>query len=232
MPASNKRNRTDFRHDETRSALLEAAEAMFAESGINGVSLRQIGLSVGSANANVIGYYFGDKEALIEAILLRHRLPMEEVRQKRWERAKANGQDTDLLVLLDVLWRPLFENTNSDGLHTYAAFLGCMSRSKYHAVRLAMSDRLPATAGLVRRISQLVPHLPEKIFWGRLNVLGELIISVLQRMDINREDASTSELLYRDALSMGQAVLQAEMRHCGDNRLSSPVHPTSGIVYL
>src|SRR5262245_52289342 len=64
--ARRKRNRNDPRHDATRNALLDTAEAMFAESGISAVSLRQIGIAIGSANANVVGYYFGDKEALIE----------------------------------------------------------------------------------------------------------------------------------------------------------------------
>jgi AcrR family transcriptional regulator len=207
--AGRKRSRNDPRHEATRNALLETAEAMFAASGINGVSLRQIGIAIGSANANVVGYYFGDKEALIEAILLKHRLPIEEARQRLWDRARADGSDSDLLVLIDILWRPLFEKTNSAGLHTYAAFLGSMSRSSFHALRLAIADRLPATSGLVARISELLPALPEKYLRGRLHVLNDVITGVLQRIDIDQEDGVSAELLYRDALRMAQAILAA-----------------------
>lgn len=189
--------------------MIEKAEAMFAEAGINGVSLRQIGFAIGSANANVVGYHFGAKEELIEAILLRHRLPVEEARGILLEQAKREGRDKDLLTLLNVLWRPLFEKKNSEGLHTYAAFLGSITRSGYYALRLALSDRFPITQEVLSRISALLPDIPEKYFRGRVHVLGDLITGVLQRIDFDREDKASSELLYADALRMAHALFEA-----------------------
>src|SRR6478752_4721362 len=54
---------------ETRRALIRTAERLFAESGIDAVSLRQIGAAAGTRNSGAVAYHFGDKEGLIRAII-------------------------------------------------------------------------------------------------------------------------------------------------------------------
>jgi AcrR family transcriptional regulator len=68
-----KRTRLDPRREATQTALIEAAEMMFAGAGVDGISTRQIGAAIGSLNTNVVAYHFGSKHALIDAIF-RHRL--------------------------------------------------------------------------------------------------------------------------------------------------------------
>ena len=53
---------------DTRAAILDAAERLMAEHGINGVSLRTI-LAEAKANAAALHYHFGSREDLIAAIL-------------------------------------------------------------------------------------------------------------------------------------------------------------------
>jgi AcrR family transcriptional regulator len=50
------------------------AERLFAQRGIDGVSLRQIAADAGSANNSAVRYHFGSKAGLITAIF-DHRLP-------------------------------------------------------------------------------------------------------------------------------------------------------------
>jgi AcrR family transcriptional regulator len=54
--------------------LVLTAERLFAERGIDGVSLRQIAAEAGSANNSAVRYHFGTKTGLITAIF-EHRLP-------------------------------------------------------------------------------------------------------------------------------------------------------------
>ena len=58
--------RRDPRREATARALIEAAESLFGQAGVDGVSTRQIGAAIGSANTNVVAYHFGAKDALIE----------------------------------------------------------------------------------------------------------------------------------------------------------------------
>ena len=51
--------------DDTRERLIDAAESLFAEHGIGGVSLREINRAAGARNAVAVQYHFGDREGII-----------------------------------------------------------------------------------------------------------------------------------------------------------------------
>ena len=55
-----------------REALIEAARALFAERGIEGVSIRELGRAAAQRNNNAVQYHFGDREALVFAVLGPH----------------------------------------------------------------------------------------------------------------------------------------------------------------
>lgn len=98
---------------ETKTALFEAAERLFAAFGIASVSMRAIGKSVDAISPNVVSYYFGSKEALVEAII-RHRLPaIDERRRKLMQAADVGGGSQEML--LDALFRPLLEQIDASG---------------------------------------------------------------------------------------------------------------------
>ena len=52
-----------------RTALIGAALELFAERGIEGVSMREIGRAAGQRNSNAVQYHFGDRDALLLAVL-------------------------------------------------------------------------------------------------------------------------------------------------------------------
>lgn len=64
--------RVTSRSAATRAKLISVAERLFAESGVDGVTLQQIGKTAGQSNAAVCQYHFGDKETLLQAILDKH----------------------------------------------------------------------------------------------------------------------------------------------------------------
>lgn len=54
---------------DARQALVSAALEAFAESGINGVSLRQITARAGQLNQSAVSYHCGNKDGLVAAVL-------------------------------------------------------------------------------------------------------------------------------------------------------------------
>lgn len=66
----------------TRVLLLEAAERLFAVRGIDSVALREIQVAAGQSNSSVIGYHFGSKTGLVQA-LIAHRQPALDVDRER-----------------------------------------------------------------------------------------------------------------------------------------------------
>ena len=117
------RTRRDPRREQTRRALIAAAEALFGDHGIEHVTVRQIAAAIGSANNNVVSYHFGGKDALIEAIF-DWRLPeLDRQRAAFLERALAAGRADELSTLPQATRRPSFEPIDDAGRRGLAPFL-------------------------------------------------------------------------------------------------------------
>ena len=58
----------------TKESLILAAERLFGNHGVDGVSLRQIVAEAGAANNSAVQYHFGSKDGLVQAIL-EYRIP-------------------------------------------------------------------------------------------------------------------------------------------------------------
>lgn len=55
------------RAEETRDLLVRTAIRLFAEKGVNGVSLRAVGEAAGQKNTAAVHYHFGDRDRLLMA---------------------------------------------------------------------------------------------------------------------------------------------------------------------
>jgi AcrR family transcriptional regulator len=201
-----RRTRRDPLGEATRIALLETAEAMFAERGVEGVSIRQIGLAIGSSNSNVVGYHFGTKEALVEAILLRNREQIEARRAELLERAKRDGLGADVGVLVDALCRPIFERRNAEGRHTYALFLWHIARSNWWA-RPTYEMSIAATQEILKHIDRALPQVPRPYRLERMQAVGDIVAGALQRLDASAADDRTKAQMFEHALEMAKAVV-------------------------
>ncbi|MEU7878059.1 helix-turn-helix domain-containing protein [Microbispora bryophytorum] len=61
----------------TVQRLVDAAERLFAERGIDAVSLREINAAAGQRNSTALQYHFGDRAGLLKAVLAKHRPEIE-----------------------------------------------------------------------------------------------------------------------------------------------------------
>lgn len=87
--------------------MIEAAERLFGERGINGVSLREIGAQAGQRNTAAARYHFGSKEALVDAVF-HHR--MESINARRLamlDELAATGRERDARGLIQAFLYPL-----------------------------------------------------------------------------------------------------------------------------
>jgi AcrR family transcriptional regulator len=210
MSAAKTRTRRDPRREATRTALIEKAEALIAEFGVEGVSTRQIGAAIGSANNNVVAYHFGGKEELITAIY-HHRLPAIEARRAQLLAAlDARGRGGELLGLMEALWRPLYEQRGEDGKHGYAAFLAGLARSGWAWTRYSLDQDYQVVNAIVERIRPLLPASVQPNVRERLIVTAAMISNSLAAMDQLAEGEARAEATFRDLLIMATAALRAE----------------------
>lgn len=75
--------------------MISAAEELFAEWGIDGVSLREITAAAGARNASALNYHFGGRTGLLQALLAKHK-PAVESRRHTLLDAYDAGADQEL----------------------------------------------------------------------------------------------------------------------------------------
>jgi AcrR family transcriptional regulator len=92
--------------DGSRGRLLTAAERLFAERGIDTVSLREIIRESGVKHATAIQYHFGGKDGLLSAVLEEHYARVDTRREAMLDQFVADGRN-ELRTLAGILVRPL-----------------------------------------------------------------------------------------------------------------------------
>ena len=207
------RKRNDARGEATRTALIEAAESLFAESGVEAVSTRQIGAAIGSSNTNVVAYHFGSKHALILEVY-RHRLPaIDRRRRELLDRADAEGTGRDLVELSRVFWRPLFEQTDGVGRHSYARFLAGLERSGMIETRQQVNSEFPETDRLSARIVEVLPAELRPLMRNRLRLATALVCGALVQIDRSTNASPQQcEAMFEDAIMMAAAAMSAPIK--------------------
>src|ERR1700754_704729 len=78
----------------TRESLLDAAESLFSERGIQAASLRAITEQAG-ANLAAVHYHFGSKQGLVRAVFSRRLAPLNADRLRRLGRCEETGGEIE-----------------------------------------------------------------------------------------------------------------------------------------
>jgi AcrR family transcriptional regulator len=86
----------------TPTRLLDVAERLFAEQGIDNVSIRQIVRASGQANLSAAHYHFGTREALIRALVERRLRILDAIRHERLDQVVADGLEGDARAIVDA----------------------------------------------------------------------------------------------------------------------------------
>jgi AcrR family transcriptional regulator len=92
----------------TPEMLLDAAAELFAERGIDNVSIAEIVRTAGQRNASAVHYHFGNRDEVLRAVLARHVPVIAERRHQLLERARSRPA-TDVRSAAEAIVRPVTE---------------------------------------------------------------------------------------------------------------------------
>lgn len=93
----------------TALKLLTTAERLFAEEGVDAVSIRRISAEAGQRNNSALQYHFESKQGVIEAILERRQAPLNQRRLDLLAALEQQGLDGDVHALVEALVLPFVE---------------------------------------------------------------------------------------------------------------------------
>jgi AcrR family transcriptional regulator len=149
----------------TKEQLMLTAERLFAMHGIDGVSLRQIGVTAGTTNNSAVQYHFGSKDALVQAILM-YRLPAISQRRKLLAARVPSG---DLRAVVEAHQLPVLEQAEIDDSY-YMTFVEHLQR---HGIGEHPFEKLPSSfqetqRAYVERVAALLEHLPPHLSVARI----------------------------------------------------------------
>jgi AcrR family transcriptional regulator len=168
---------------ETRDALLDAAERLFADVGIEGASLRSITSEAG-ANLASVNYHFGSKEGLVRAVLSRRFRPITEQRLAMLEscEARAVGGVLGLECVLRAFVAPVITMLAKDphqGSH-FIRFMGRLHAELDEVTEPMLTEQFGETlARFDAALRRALPGLaPDQIYWRFHFAMGAMLHTI------------------------------------------------------
>ena len=183
--------------EHTRQQLILAAERLFAESGIDGVSLRQINVAAGQKNSSAAHYHFGSKDALILSIY-QHR--MEHVNERRiatLEQIESAGNADDVRQLVDAIVHPIVNEIDADDSgRNYIRFMAqAIGHPQLDLIALWKQEHSGGLARALELLRAALPNVPDPIFGQRFGLSFEQIVhSLADREKLRRSAKNTFEV--------------------------------------
>ncbi len=223
----------------TRARLVATAEKLFAERGIESVSLAEINVAAGQRNKNATHYHFGDKQGLLQAIFDKHSPGVVARRDRLLDELDADNGSSVIGVVRALLY-PLaeklfdgdggreFTRINAQLTTTLAAML---NTGRAGVFNVGPMDRL--NAAKVR----FLRHLPAPIAQQRVTLAVGLILHGLadhsRELDAAEPGAATdTELFIRnleDCLVAVCAAPVSELSLCALEKAQTPAPKASAI---
>ena len=147
---------------ETKQRLVDAAERLFAEQGVDRVKLVDVSKAAGQKNRNAAQYHFGDRAGLINAVLNRHTDLIAEQRRDALE--KVEQHNVTMKALVAVLVLPVVHHVRSDpnGLTFLRLNRQLVSSGDHIALSWKRTNDMPEVQQLQLLMKGLmVPHSKE-----------------------------------------------------------------------
>lgn len=177
----------------TKQRILAAAEALFAQHGFAGASMRRV-TAAAKVNLAAVNYHFGSKENLIEEVFRRR---LDELGTQRLARldAIAGRPDTRLEDVLDAFIRPALEQTLDQRGSAFVRVLARAYAEEDERLRRFLSENY---GHVLRRFAaefaRLLPALDkEELYWRIDIVVGAITYAMAGFGVIKRRDGEPAK---------------------------------------
>ena len=188
-PKPIRRSRKAEQRAETMEQILDAAEALFSQDGLHGVTLKDVARQVG-VHHTLLNYYFADKKALFDAVFARRAVVTSERRMQAlqdYERSAAGKPTVEgaLRAFLDTDLDTYIEG--GEGWKNYAKLGAQVANTPEWGADLMDAHFDPVVLRLIALLRQALPDCaPEDIFWSYHFVTGALMLTLARTGRIDK----------------------------------------------
>lgn len=184
-----RRSRKAEQRAETMEQIYDAAEELFSQHGLYGVTLKDVAKQVG-VHHTLLNYYFADKKALFDAVFARRAVVTSERRMQALDayEAEAKGKPTvegALRAFLDTDLDTYIEG--GEGWKNYAKLGAQVANTPAWGADLMDAHFDPVVLKLIGLLKQALPDCAEEdIFWGYHFVTGALMVTLARTGRIDK----------------------------------------------
>lgn len=166
-------------HVSAKDIMIEVAERMFAEHGLDGVSMRDVASAAGQKNNSAVQYHFGGRDGLIFEVFRRRMSVVNAAREEFITKIDEDGCGGDVRALVEAVVLPLANYIADRGVTSYyAQFLIRVSPS----LDFDRPDLAAISAGsreVSRRLMGALDHLPRRVAVARVDLILNMAVSAL-----------------------------------------------------
>ena len=159
----------------TRDKLLDAAARLYAERGIDNVSIAEIVRAAGQRNASAVHYHFGNRDEALRELLARHVPAIAERRLELIE--KATARPGDVRAAAEAIVRPITEFAQRGWRERAYLQIGWEISANLDRATLEIRELLTRTAGYAAwdLLRERCPSVPADL-WDERQALCILFV--------------------------------------------------------
>ncbi len=163
----------------THEVILRTAESLFANKGIDAVSLNEINKAAGQKNTSSLHYHFGSKEGLIQAIVYTHYEEIEHKLQKGLDELEAGGSFSTRDLVLTAI-SPFIDKLESErGVNYLRIVTQLLNKSADMLIVGHPEQEDKARLRVFSLFDQVIGEMPDEIKIARIVLFSSLLFHSL-----------------------------------------------------
>ncbi|MGG7566201.1 TetR/AcrR family transcriptional regulator [Rhodovulum sp. DZ06] len=175
--------------EQTRARIKRAALTLFAQKGLDGVSVREILKLAGQKNAGSINYYFSSRADLVQELIRDVAVILDEHHTRRLDALEAAGGPHTLRELAEILIdAPSLSDPNRQEDDRSLRFLNMVLLNHRQNLFDAMRGLDGGTRRCLTRMREMMPEIPQRILAQRQMLAMIYVIGATSTREAARDD--------------------------------------------
>ena len=175
------------------------AQQLFAERGIDGVTVREIAEASGQKNHAAVTYYFGSKEALVRELIIDGAARSDQMRTQMLDELEQSKAPIKLRDVAEILVHSMVNFGPPEDVRSFHRFIFVLDMTERELLVDTLRGRW--NSGYMRcfeHFSELMPEMCELRRQQKLVFVSRYVITVIAAREMKLEDTSSPHPIWAD----------------------------------